>query len=162
MLLIIMRHGEAVPYQTNDKDRALTRFGISQSQLAGKRLAAFLSDRGLLNSIDHVLVSPYRRTQQTYDAVSKHIQFNTQTNIEAITPMGSAEQVHDIIDGFASESDPPQQLMLVSHMPLVSLLADKVCFGFNGKIFDTADMLIIDYNPDTHQGTQLALHQCMN
>jgi phosphohistidine phosphatase len=162
MLLIIMRHGEATPYQANDKDRELTRFGISQSQLAGKRLAAFLSSRGLLNSIDHVLVSPYRRAQQTFNALSESLQFNTQTSVEAITPMGSVDQVHDIIDGFAGEPDPPKQLMLVSHMPLVSLLADKVCLGFNGKIFDTADMLIIDYDPDTHRGIQLAFNQNMN
>jgi phosphohistidine phosphatase len=157
-----MRHGEAAPYQANDKDRELTRFGISQSQLAGKRLAAFLSSRGLLSSIDRVLVSPYKRTQQTFNALSEYIQFHTQTSVEAITPMGNADQVHDIIDGFASESNPPEQLMLVSHMPLVSLLADKVCLGFNGKIFDTADTLIIDYDPDTHRGTQLALYQSIN
>jgi phosphohistidine phosphatase len=162
MLLIIMRHGEAAPYQANDKERELTRFGVSQSELAGKRLAEFLSSQGLLNAIDHVLISPYTRTQQTFGALAEHVQFKTQTKLDAITPMGDANEVHDLIDGFANELEPPKQLMLVSHMPLVSLLSDKVCLGFNGKIFDTADMLIIDYNPDTHRGTQLAFYQSMN
>jgi len=157
-----MRHGEAAPYQANDRERELTRFGVSQSEVAGKRLSEFLSKQYLLSSIDHVLVSPYRRTQQTFSALTEHIKFQAQTNLDEITPMGDASEVHDLIDGFANELEPPKQLMLVSHMPLVSLLSDKVCLGFNGKFFDTADMLIIDYNPDTHRGTQLALYQSMN
>jgi phosphohistidine phosphatase len=52
--------------------------------------------------------------------------------------------------------------MLVSHMPLVSLLADKVCKGFNGKIFDTADILVIDYDSQTHSGQQMAFFQNIN
>ncbi|MBT1449922.1 phosphohistidine phosphatase SixA [Glaciecola sp. XM2] len=162
MLLIIMRHGEATPYQANDKDRELTRFGLGQADSAGKRLSKFLTDRGMNVSLEQAIVSPYIRTQQTFDALNKHVAVSHKVSADAITPMGDADAVHDLIDGYASASSPVEQLILVSHMPLVSLLADKVCLGFNGKIFDTADMLIIDYDPDSHQGTQLALYQSMN
>ncbi|WP_371195521.1 phosphohistidine phosphatase SixA [Glaciecola sp. SC05] len=166
MILIIMRHGEAVPYQINDKSRVLTRFGVSQSEAAGKRLARFLESQGLPASIDQVLVSPYLRTQQTFEAVSESISFAHKTDTDAITPMGESFGVHDIIAGYAHGDEQglgaAQQLMLISHMPLVSLLADKVCAGFHGKIFDTADILVIDYDPATNTGAQLALFQSMN
>ncbi|MFC4698846.1 SixA phosphatase family protein [Glaciecola siphonariae] len=168
MILIIMRHGEATPYQANDKSRALTRFGLTQSANAGKRLSDYFTGRGLAASIDQVWVSPYLRTQQTYDAVSEHMHFNQKHDTDLITPMGRANDVHDFIDGIlhqqnggteTADSKTPEHLMLISHMPLVSLLADKVCTGFNGKIFDTADILIIDYDPTTHIGQQIALYQ---
>lgn len=166
MILIIMRHGEAVPYQANDKARVLTRHGVLQSTLAGKRLAEFLASRQLPANIEQVLVSPYQRTQQTFDAVNESISFSHKTDTDAITPMSDAIGVHDLIDGYAhahsASSEGVKQLMLISHMPLVSLLADKVCTGFNGKIFDTADILVIDYDPKTHVGKQLALYQSIN
>jgi phosphohistidine phosphatase len=155
-----MRHGEAVAYQAKDESRALTCVGVNQSEAAGKRLAKFFQARQLPPVIDQVLVSPYARTQQTYAALSEFVRFCHKTDTDAITPMGQASAVHDLIDGYAhnatADSDAPQQLMLISHMPLVSLLADEVCAGFNGKIFDTADILIIDYDPVTHTGTQMA------
>lgn len=161
-----MRHGEAAPYQTNDKLRMLTRYGVTQSAAAGKRLAKFLENRGLPAAVEQVLVSPYLRTQQTHDAVSESISFLKKTDTDAITPMAESLNVHDLIDGYAQTDEQgvsgTKQLMLISHMPLVSLLADKVCSGFNGKIFDTADILVIDYDPATHSGKQLALYQSIN
>ncbi|WP_395341714.1 phosphohistidine phosphatase SixA [Ningiella sp. W23] len=157
MLIILMRHGEAVPYQTNDQSRQLTDFGISQSLSAGLRLAELLKSRDVPSSVDKALVSPYIRAQQTFSAVREHVKFEDITDTDAITPMSNLQSVHDIIDGYAQGSSPPAHLMLVTHMPLVSLLADKICHGFNGKIFDTADILIIEYDPDTHTGSQVAL-----
>nr|WP_136252094.1 phosphohistidine phosphatase SixA [Ningiella ruwaisensis] len=166
MILIIMRHGEAVPYQADDKSRALTRFGAKQASNAGKRLAQFFIEKQMPASIDHVLVSPYLRTQQTFDEVAAHVNFKNRTDTNAITPVADERSVQDLIDGFAlgdaQGKGAPEQLMLVSHMPLVSLLSDKLCTGFNGKIFDTADILIIDYDADTHIGTQMAFLRSMH
>lgn len=164
-----MRHGEAVPYHANDKSRALTRFGESQARSGGKRLAKFFEERHLEASIEQVLVSPFLRTQQTYQALQNHINFQNELDTDLITPNGNVQDVHDLIDGYgivkhtnhAAEVG-VKHLMLVSHMPLVSLLADKVCKGFNGKIFDTADILIIDYDSDTNTGQQLAFFQNIN
>jgi phosphohistidine phosphatase len=164
-----MRHGEAVPYHANDKSRALTRFGEAQVQSGGKRLAKFFQERSLEPSVEQVLVSPFLRTQQTYQALQNHINFQNELDTDLITPNGNVQDVHDVIDGYGIVQNPNnsvevgvKQLMLVSHMPLVSLLADQVCKGFNGKIFDTADILIIDYNLDTNTGQQLAFFQNIN
>jgi len=161
-----LRHGEGTPYQSNDKTRERTRLGVTQSEAAGKRLAKFFESRGLPPSVEQVLISPYLRTQQTFEAVSESISFAQKTQTDAITPMGNDSDVHDLIDGYADNNElggaGASQLMLISHMPLVSLVADKVCQGFNGKIFDTADILIVEYDPLTHSGKQLALYQSMN
>jgi phosphohistidine phosphatase len=171
-----MRHGEAVPYHANDKSRALTRFGVSQAEGSAKRLAKFLRQQNHMSNVEQVLVSPYLRTQQTFEALKAHVTFEHKLDTDLITPMGSVQDVHDFIDGYclneksleqhASDKNcepiSPKQLMLVSHMPLVSLLADKVCKGFNGKIFDTADILVIDYDSQTHSGQQMAFFQNIN
>ncbi|MFC3123370.1 phosphohistidine phosphatase SixA [Agaribacter flavus] len=162
MNLIIMRHGEAEPYETNDRNRHLTRFGKTQSEYAGRRLAEYLQNDLIKPEIDHLIVSPYLRTQQTYEAVSKKIMVKSKIDTDLITPEANIEHAADYIHAMATGSSAPKNLMLISHMPFVSLLADKICFGFNAKIFTPADILIVDYNVKGQQGKQLALIQSIN
>jgi phosphohistidine phosphatase len=46
-------------------------------------------------------------------------------------------------------------------MPLVSLLSDVVCHGFNARIFDTADVLMINYDFERSSGSQLGFYQSL-
>lgn len=156
-----MRHGEADSYQVSDYTRALTSFGVEQSTKAATQLKKLFATKGLPTSIDRVLVSPYLRTQQTYEAAKQQLDIKTKIDTDAIVPMGDVASVKDIIDGYAMSNDEvageSENLMFISHMPLVSLLADAMCSGFNGKIFDTADILIIEYDHKAMTGKQLAL-----
>lgn len=163
MILVIMRHGQAVEYREPDHTRALTDFGVKQCEQAGVWLKQRLPDFAHLNeeysnAIDIALVSPYLRTQQSCRALGKGIAIKQQITFDAITPMGNALHTADIIHGYATDSPAPNSMLIVTHMPLVSLLADKICAGFNAKIFDTADTLIIDYNIETGRGDELAYY----
>lgn len=157
-----MRHGEAEPYNNDDVNRQLTRFGKTQSEYAGRRLAEYLQDDLNKPSIHKLLVSPYRRTQQTYQEVAKKIAISDKIDTDLIVPEANVQQATDYIHGLACSDNPPDNLMLISHMPFVSLLADKICFGFNAKIFTPADILIVDYNAKGQQGKQLALIQSIS
>jgi len=157
-----MRHGEAEPYQKNDKARNLTRFGKYQAEFAGRRLAEYLQSGIEKPHVETTLVSPYVRTQQTFDCVSKQIASKLKTDCDMIVPEGDIEQFADYIQGVSMQDDAPQSLMIISHMPFVSLFADKLCAGFNGRIFTTADILIIDYNGNASSGMQLALLQSIS
>ena len=164
MILIIMRHGEAEAYQNDDKSRVLTHFGTQQCSSAGKRLATYLKAHDMPLELDYALVSPYVRAQQSYAALGDSLQFNQQNTSDLVTPMGNATEVHDYIDGCIASNEARSNkqfasMIVVSHMPLVSLLSDKLCTGFDGKIYDTADMLLIDYNTDTHIGSFITMFQ---
>ncbi|MFT6269146.1 MAG: phosphohistidine phosphatase [Alphaproteobacteria bacterium] len=169
MILIIMRHGEAVEYREPDSTRALTDYGMQQCENVGKWLSQNLlrlssvSERAdasqVVANIDLALVSPYLRTQQTISALAKHVSVHNQETIEAITPIGNAAQCADLIHAYACDSDAPNCMLIVTHMPLVSLLSDRMCAGFNASFFDTADTLIIDYACDTGIGKQLVMYQ---
>lgn len=161
MILFIMRHGQAVDYREPDHLRSLTDFGTKQCEQVGRWLRASLPrfcprcDDG----IDIAIVSPYLRTQQTCKAVAKGVNIKQQITFDAITPMGNAAQSADLIHGYAADDSPPKSLLVVTHMPLVSLLSDKICAGFNAKIFDTADTLVVDYDVNACIGEQLAFYQ---
>jgi phosphohistidine phosphatase len=164
MILIIMRHGEAVEYKEPDHTRVLTEYGVQQSEDVGKWLQAqlpilTLDQHSQVSDIDLAIVSPYLRTQQTFRGVSKHINVGRQVTVDTVTPLGNAVQSADLIHGFASDSNAPKCMLIVTHMPLVSLLADKVCLGFNTGYFETADTLLIDYSVELGTGKQLALFE---
>jgi phosphohistidine phosphatase len=169
MILLIMRHGQAVDYREPDHLRALTDFGTQQSEQVGlwlnENLPSFYDGNNQSangnqeTSIDVAIVSPYLRAQQTYRAVARGINVKQQVTFDAITPMGNAAQGADLIHGYASDINAPKSLLVVTHMPLVSLLSDKICVGFNAKIFDTADTLIVDYDINAGIGEQLAFYQ---
>jgi len=167
MILIIMRHGEAGDFSNPDHLRPLTASGKKQCQQAGVLLAnslkKYISKQNISSdeapSIDIALVSPFLRTQQSYRAVASGIKVNDMITIDAITPMGNAQQSADLIHGYATDTPAPKSMLVVTHLPLVSLLADKICPEFNAKIFEPADTLIIDYNTSTGRGEQLAYYQ---
>ena len=159
MIIYTMRHGEAEPYKADDKSRVLTAFGESQAKNAGKWIAKQQQKAKQVSSIEVALVSPYVRTQQTLEHLSAHVDIQTSITSDLITPMGKVQEVHDFIDGLLLQQPQLQSLLLVTHMPLVSLLSDHMCSGFNGRIFDTADILMMAYEPHTSAGTLSAYYQ---
>lgn len=165
MILIIMRHGEAVQYREPDSSRTLTDYGTQQCENVGKWLSQNLArlspssrcaDDGNVN-VDLALVSPYLRTQQTISALARYVNIHKQETASVITPIGDAAKCADLIHAFACDSQAPKCMLVVTHMPLVSLLSDLVCAGFNTSFFETADTLVIDYANDTGIGKKLAM-----
>jgi phosphohistidine phosphatase len=186
MIVIIMRHGEAVEYKAPDHTRALTDYGQRQSGIVGKWLnqnlpllstdgcgagtgisetSVALNDKGecssLKTTIDLALVSPYLRTQQTFVALAKHVNVLNQKTIESITPDGNAALNADLIHAYACDKNAPRYLLIITHMPLVSFLSDMVCSDFNGLFFKSADTLVVDYSGDTGIGKKLTMFQGM-
>lgn len=158
-----MRHGDAVDHIEPDHARVLSEFGKKQCEDVGmwlhKNLSELTSSVGEpLSTINLALVSPYIRAQQSFRAVSKHIKVGRQVTIDAVTPMGNAAQSADLIHGYATDLNAPKCMLVVTHMPLVSLLSDRICLGFNAKYFDTADALVVDYSDKTGTGEQLDLY----
>jgi phosphohistidine phosphatase len=156
-----MRHGEAEPYKRDDQSRHLTRFGVTQSEHAAKWMAKQLNKHTQLKKVDLTLVSPYVRTMETLGAVEQFMVIKNTVQTPAVTPDGDAKQAHDLIDGELLQNNSIECLLVVTHMPLVSLLSDAVCHGFNARVFDTADVLMINYDPQRSSGSQLGFYQSL-
>lgn len=180
MIVIIMRHGEAQEYSEVDNTRALTALGMRQCEITGAWLYDYLSTTNNLPesqecdnsapkrpseqhntldkfSIELALVSPYLRTQQSFTALAKHINVQDCKTVECIVPTDNVTQSLDVVHAYACQETPPKHLLLVSHMPLVSLLAGALCPDFDNHFFDTAEVLVINYDATRAKGKQLAM-----
>ena len=116
MKILIMRHGEAENAygRYTDAQRPLTGAGLRQATAAAAELQA--------HTPVLMLVSPLLRTQQTADRVAAVLQPSVD---------------REACDWLRSEADPQQALsalsefdveclLLISHMPLVSLLVEHL------------------------------------
>ena len=156
-----MRHGEAEPYKQDDQSRHLTKFGVTQSEHAAKWMAKQLKSQTTLSQVDLTLVSPYIRTLETLGAVQSFLSIKKLLQTSEVTPVGNPNAVQDLIDGEFLNDKNIQCLLVISHMPLVSLLSDVICSGFNARIFDTADVLMINYDENRSKGSQLGFYQSL-
>ena len=161
MIIFVMRHGEAEPYKRDDQSRHLTRFGLTQSEHASKWMSKQLNEDTELKQSDLTLVSPHVRTIETLEAVEQFRQSRNKVQTSAVSPDGNAKQAHDLIDGELLQDNDINSLLIISHMPLVSLLSDAICHGFNARVFGTADVLMINYDLERSSGRQLAFYQSL-
>jgi phosphohistidine phosphatase len=119
MKLWILRHGEAEPRKTTDAARALTAHGVEEALAAGKCLARF-AGADLV-----VLASPYVRAQQTAAAVLRSVKAKAPLiTVDWCTPDDDPVKA---LEQLALRSE--GELLLVSHMPLVSALTGLLVHG---------------------------------
>ena len=151
MQLYIMRHGQADPFGNIDQLRELTPTGYNEAECMGK----WFNDKTIV--LDQVFISPYVRAQQTAKTLlnkfSNEVKFET---VDFITPSDDAKKVHDYIDGLCTDSD-IEQLLIVSHMPLVSYLVAELTFDHQSPIFQTAAIAHIDYDVKKMSGKLVKL-----
>ncbi|MCW4149380.1 phosphohistidine phosphatase SixA [Halomonas sp. 18H] len=118
--LMIMRHGEAAAGRP-DSERELTPTGHREAA----RMAAWLAgrrDQDLARL--RLLVSPYRRAQQTAEPIAEALGASVET-LALITPDDDPRVVLD----WLLEQPMEGPVMLVSHMPLVGALTGLLVEG---------------------------------
>ncbi|WP_416308228.1 phosphohistidine phosphatase SixA [Neptunicella sp. SCSIO 80796] len=145
MNLYIMRHGDAEQSSGKDSLRALTAKGQQEALTAGQWLQQYD------HNISLALVSPYKRTQQTFAKVHQSLPSARQLTTEELVPDATPANVQDLLDGILLNDPGTQSVLLVSHMPLVCYLVDTFT-GQHGPLFATASIIHIEYDKDTHIG----------
>ncbi|MBC3766722.1 phosphohistidine phosphatase SixA [Neptunicella marina] len=144
MNLYIMRHGDAEQSNGQDSLRALTVKGVDEAAEAGE----WLKSQGA--SIDLAMVSPFLRAQQTFEHVQQHNQPIEHITYNELIPEGSADEVQALLDGILLDNS-LDNVLIVSHMPLVCYLVDKLTQQ-HGPLFATASIIHIEYDQQTHIG----------
>ncbi|MCG3730439.1 phosphohistidine phosphatase SixA [Vibrio cincinnatiensis] len=147
MKIVIMRHGEAHHYAANDAERALTERGRNES-VAVARVCA---EQQNLHQFDKVLVSPYLRAQQTWQAISRYFSATQVETCEDITPYGQADSVYDYLVALI-ETEQLESILLVSHLPLVGYLSAEFVANMPAPMFPTSGIMCIEYTPSSAQG----------
>lgn len=160
ILLFIMRHGEAESLRIDDKSRRLTEAGREQVFRAARWLVSgYCPDA----RVDLALVSPYRRTRQTFDMLTLDIAASKIEISEDVIPEGNphlvSDYIHSRIDMANAKGKPLKNLLVVSHMPLVSYLVDALCDSYTTSLFATASIAVIRYTPSTGKGELLVHYQ---
>ncbi|GAC15260.1 phosphohistidine phosphatase SixA [Aliiglaciecola lipolytica] len=150
MYIFVMRHGEAAPSLQNDQQRPLNESGVAQAQQCGHWLESF--SKRSKKPVSHAMVSPYLRTQQTFEHVSKITNIANVNENSDIVPNGNCQVMHYFIDQFAVKNNDLTGLLLVSHMPFVSYFIDEMCDIHTSKIFSTGTIVCLDYNVDESKG----------
>ncbi len=131
MNLLIMRHGEAEPYASEYKDesRPLTDHGRKQVRAKSQAIAAY--DPKML------LASPFLRTQQTADIIEASLERHAErTACDWIRSESSVESAIFELNQLQAEA-----LLLVSHMPFVSMLVEYLTGARIG--FRPADVALV-------------------
>lgn len=134
MKLWLLRHGEAESAARTDAERNLTAHGRRQVREA----AAQLQDRPL----QAVLVSPYLRAQQTADVLCEVLGFSgSRVIVPWLTPDSDLRQTLRELDGYAL-----QELLLVTHQPLVGALAGLLLHGHRQQplAMNTASLALLE------------------
>jgi phosphohistidine phosphatase len=117
MKLWLLRHGEAEVQARTDALRELTHHGRKQvvrsaAQLVGRPLSA-------------ILASPYVRTQQSAQLLRETLGIAEEIiTVPWLTPDGDLAQVLHYLDTHSE-----QELVLVTHQPLVGQLAGMLMHG---------------------------------
>jgi phosphohistidine phosphatase len=155
MRIFVMRHGQAQSFASSDQNRELTEHGRYEAET----MANYLVRKK--QHFDTIFVSPYVRAQQTAKIVQNTLSISAPfTTLDFITPEDSALKVHHYIGGVFSDGElsnrKEQQILIVSHMPLVSYLVAEFTGGQHAPLFQTASIAEIEYDVKTMVGQLIA------
>ena len=136
MKLLLMRHGDAEP-GIPDRHRPLSDYGRKQ---VARQALAHQQDASKLQQL---VCSPYTRAAQTATLFAQKTNINNIAIdwLDDLTPQGNPRA----IEGFLQQTQ-ADNLVMVSHLPLVGLLVDYLT-GETGTSMCTASLasLSMDY-----------------
>ena len=135
MKVVVMRHGDAVLGADDDAARALTSLGREQS----RAMALWLQQQ--LPHLDRVLVSPYLRAQQTWQTIGDLFGEVRVDVLDELVPHGHAGPVADYRRALAGEVE---NLLVISHLPLVGYLVADLCPVQTPPMFVTSAMVAVE------------------
>jgi len=146
MYLILMRHGEAEPYQANDAVRNLTTRGVAQAHLTAQQVLEKYQP-------DLLVASPYVRAQQTMAAFQETLSQKALPLVplhilDSITPDADPRIALDALSELQAQYS-AQCIVVVCHMNVIAYMAgllldeDPEVFGLaEARVFEQSMILL--------------------
>lgn len=146
--LWIMRHGLAEKDFDTDFNRALSSVGENEAKASVSKMLVDTSEKPT-----RLLVSPFRRTQETAAVVERLINQNNST--EELVQIELEEMLvhfadHQLLANYLLSLE-EERIMIVSHMPIVARLCQALIVDCDIYGFQTAQIVKIDFD-DQQQG----------
>lgn len=135
--LWIMRHGLAESDFDTDFNRALSEVGAVEAKNVAEQMLDFADALP-----EKMLVSPFRRTQETANIVHKTLGLDTPFETEELL-VHFAD--HQLLAAFLLDR-PEKKIMVVSHMPIVARLCQYLAPDSQIYGFQTAQAVRLDFN----------------
>lgn len=132
-----MRHGQAA---YSGLDRVLTLHGIKETELTAVKLASKLK-------ITKIYASPKTRAQQTAETVLGKLR-GLRPQLEQMASLTPAGDAALSISSVLSEARAEDNILLISHIPLVEELALYLCPALKLPLFVTSGALILGNNEE--------------
>jgi phosphohistidine phosphatase SixA len=127
MQLFLMRHGESVPSSAwggSDASRPLSPVGLAKLEAAIKEMKR----TGF--SVSGILASPFERTIQTANLLSKGLDLNPPIVCQELAAGAHYDQIRRVVRDHAEKAS----LLVVGHMPEIAIFGSRV----------TGDPMVID------------------
>lgn len=141
--LWVMRHGLAKDNYECDFNRGLSLVGERQAKAVAEQLVFDFKKTGTALP-QSMLVSPFRRTQETAKVVHKILNLSQDFEIEEmLVHSGDAKILGDYLLASHFES-----LILISHMPIVADLCRYLLGSINVSGFQTAQVVKLAFDSD--------------
>lgn len=121
MRLYLLRHAEAEPDADTDAARALTATGWAQAAASADWLC------GQVCPPAKVLVSPYRRAQETASVVVQALGLAAAETHPLLIPEGDVLRIEPLLA--ACQREGLDELIVVTHMPVIAALSSWLTEG---------------------------------
>ena len=134
MKIFILRHGVAESLLANDSARRLTEKGVADTrQMISGNLP-------VLSSVHTIYASPLVRAQQTASIAGQILNLQSIVTIQDLEPEADLQELFSFLEKLSATD-----ILLVSHLPLVGVLANRLCgFTQNRIQFNTSSLVGID------------------
>lgn len=148
MQLFIIRHGEAELETKPDSARQLNLQGQQECESAGHWIGKQCRD------FDLVLISPFVRTQQTWEMLEKQgITTKKIETLQDLTPESDPETTACAIKAY---SQGLTKVLVISHLPLVCFLVDELV-AETCPLFATGSTAVVEIEETDIKGHLLTL-----
>ncbi|MER2493582.1 phosphohistidine phosphatase SixA [Catenovulum sediminis] len=143
MHLFIVRHGEAEQHSHNDSSRNLNHNGRQESIRMGRWIAQ------QCEQFDLVLMSPFNRAIQTWESMqAQGIRCKQFVYLTELQPEADVETSLSVIQAY---SDGLDNVLVVSHLPLVCHLVDELVVE-PCPLFATGTTAVLNLSKDHIKG----------
>lgn len=133
MPVLLVRHGDALPERTTDRDRVLSVRGREETRALGRALL----DRGLLPR--RMMTSPLVRAVQTGELLAGILGYDAVLECEpALSPSGDPRRSVSLL------RDVEELVIVVSHEPIIRVIAAQLIDAPSHPPFRTSGAVLIE------------------
>jgi phosphohistidine phosphatase len=148
MKIFLVRHAEAIDYETesvkNDANRFITPKGRKVSRNVFKKLRGELADLGVIFS------SPFVRAVQTAEILANMVKF--EHDVEMANELATSGSVGDVIQ-FIKRNSLYESVALVGHEPMMGMLLQALSERKENLIpFKKSGVCLIDFDTKKETG----------